>query len=236
MDMLMGGTDRRGHAGGLAQAGSGAACPLPGRRLRLCGPVRRRGGRGGRHAGAPPECVDRKGIRRPQTGQRRRHLPRRRGDRTRRPVGDPAGRRSRPADHRDRRRPRGRRGPGLGQHDRARPGHGGLRDHRPGVGRPADRERRGPGPRLTRRRDPGRHGQGAEPVVRRRSRGRGLGAAVPRRGLRGAGSGRAARVAAAVAAGGTVVDDSEAPSLTVIADQDGNRGVLCVDTSAATKD
>ncbi|MGA9747903.1 MAG: VOC family protein [Nocardioides sp.] len=36
------------------------------------------------------------------------------------------------------------------------------------------------------------------------------------------------RVAAAVAAGGTVVDDSNAPSLTVIADQDGNRGVLCV--------
>lgn len=43
------------------------------------------------------------------------------------------------------------------------------------------------------------------------------------------------RVAAAVAAGGTVIDDSEAPSLTVIADQDGNRGVVCVDVSAATK-
>ncbi|MGZ4496629.1 MAG: 4a-hydroxytetrahydrobiopterin dehydratase [Nocardioides sp.] len=36
------------------------------------------------------------------------------------------------------------------------------------------------------------------------------------------------RIAAAVAAGGTVVDDSESPSLTVVADQDGNRGVLCV--------
>ena len=36
------------------------------------------------------------------------------------------------------------------------------------------------------------------------------------------------RVAAAVAAGGAVVDDSNAPSLTVIADQDGNTGVLCV--------
>ncbi|MDT0164083.1 4a-hydroxytetrahydrobiopterin dehydratase [Actinotalea sp. AC32] len=36
------------------------------------------------------------------------------------------------------------------------------------------------------------------------------------------------RIAAAVAAGGTVVDDSESPSLTVIADQDGNTGVLCV--------
>ena len=38
----------------------------------------------------------------------------------------------------------------------------------------------------------------------------------------------AQRIAAAVAAGGTVVDDSESPGLTVIADQDGNRGVLCV--------
>lgn len=43
------------------------------------------------------------------------------------------------------------------------------------------------------------------------------------------------RVAAARAAGGTVVDDSEAPSLIVIADQDGNTGVLCADTSTATE-
>jgi 4a-hydroxytetrahydrobiopterin dehydratase len=35
------------------------------------------------------------------------------------------------------------------------------------------------------------------------------------------------RIAAAVAAGGTVVDDRD-PSLTVIADQDGNTGVVCV--------
>ena len=41
------------------------------------------------------------------------------------------------------------------------------------------------------------------------------------------------RVAAAVAAGATVVDDSDAPSLTVLADQDGNRGVICCDPSAA---
>lgn len=47
---------------------------------------------------------------------------------------------------------------------------------------------------------------------------------------------RAHRIAAAVAAGGTVVDDSEAPGLTVIADQDGNTGVLCVDVSAAAQD
>jgi 4a-hydroxytetrahydrobiopterin dehydratase len=44
------------------------------------------------------------------------------------------------------------------------------------------------------------------------------------------------RIAAALAAGGTVVDESNAPSLTVIADQDGNRGVVCVDISAAKKD
>jgi 4a-hydroxytetrahydrobiopterin dehydratase len=43
------------------------------------------------------------------------------------------------------------------------------------------------------------------------------------------------RIAAAVAAGGTVVDDSDAPSLTVIADQDGNKGILCVDTSVAQR-
>lgn len=43
------------------------------------------------------------------------------------------------------------------------------------------------------------------------------------------------RIVAAVAAGGTVVDDSEAPGLTVIADQDGNEGVVCVDVSAAKR-
>ncbi|HEV2797291.1 MAG TPA: VOC family protein, partial [Nocardioides sp.] len=47
---------------------------------------------------------------------------------------------------------------------------------------------------------------------------------------------REQRIAATVAAGGTVVDDSEAPGLTVIADQDGNTGVLCVDVSAAGQD
>ncbi len=40
------------------------------------------------------------------------------------------------------------------------------------------------------------------------------------------------RIAAAVAAGGTVVDDSSLPGLTVIADQDGNKGVVCFDVSA----
>ncbi len=44
------------------------------------------------------------------------------------------------------------------------------------------------------------------------------------------------RIAAAVAAGGTVVDDSAAPSLTVLADQDGNTGVLCVPGAPATND
>jgi 4a-hydroxytetrahydrobiopterin dehydratase len=42
------------------------------------------------------------------------------------------------------------------------------------------------------------------------------------------------RVAAAVAAGGTVVDDSQAPGLVVVADQDGNRGVVCCDASATS--
>lgn len=36
-----------------------------------------------------------------------------------------------------------------------------------------------------------------------------------------------ARIAAAVAAGGTVVDDAEAPSFTVLADTDGNRACVC---------
>jgi 4a-hydroxytetrahydrobiopterin dehydratase len=43
------------------------------------------------------------------------------------------------------------------------------------------------------------------------------------------------RIADALAAGGTVVDDSNAPSLTVIADQDGNRGIVCVDVAAANQ-
>ena len=41
------------------------------------------------------------------------------------------------------------------------------------------------------------------------------------------------RIDAAVAAGGTVVDDSQSPRLTVIADPDGNRGVLCADVAAS---
>jgi len=44
------------------------------------------------------------------------------------------------------------------------------------------------------------------------------------------------RIADAVAAGGTVVDDSDAPSLTVIADQDGNTGVVCVAEFQPTSD
>ena len=46
----------------------------------------------------------------------------------------------------------------------------------------------------------------------------------------------AQRIAAAVAAGGTVVDDSDAPALIVVADQDGNTGVVCVAQSPATTD
>jgi 4a-hydroxytetrahydrobiopterin dehydratase len=42
------------------------------------------------------------------------------------------------------------------------------------------------------------------------------------------------RIAAALAAGGTVVDDNNAPSLTVIADQDGNEAILAVAASPAS--
>jgi 4a-hydroxytetrahydrobiopterin dehydratase len=41
------------------------------------------------------------------------------------------------------------------------------------------------------------------------------------------------RIAAAVAAGGRIVDDSQAPSYTVIADQDGNRACVCTSLSPA---
>jgi 4a-hydroxytetrahydrobiopterin dehydratase len=41
------------------------------------------------------------------------------------------------------------------------------------------------------------------------------------------------RIAAAVAAGGTIVDDSQAPSYTVIADQDGNRACVCTSLARA---
>ncbi len=43
------------------------------------------------------------------------------------------------------------------------------------------------------------------------------------------------RIAGAVAAGGTIVDDSESPGLTVIADQEGNTGIICADLSAAPR-
>ncbi|MFW5470634.1 VOC family protein [Knoellia sp. CPCC 206435] len=42
-----------------------------------------------------------------------------------------------------------------------------------------------------------------------------------------------ARIAAAVAAGGVVVDDSEAPSFTVLADPDGNRACVCTSLRGA---
>lgn len=44
---------------------------------------------------------------------------------------------------------------------------------------------------------------------------------------------RETRLAAVLAAGGRVVDDTGAPATTVVADPDGNRGVLCVDAVAA---
>ncbi len=44
------------------------------------------------------------------------------------------------------------------------------------------------------------------------------------------------RIAAAVAAGGIVVDDSQAPSYTVIADQDGNKACVCTTLRAAKQE
>ncbi|HEX5772497.1 MAG TPA: hypothetical protein VFY11_16160 [Nocardioidaceae bacterium] len=41
------------------------------------------------------------------------------------------------------------------------------------------------------------------------------------------GSAAEQRIAAAVAAGGVVLDDSQTPSYTVIADQDGNKACVC---------
>jgi 4a-hydroxytetrahydrobiopterin dehydratase len=41
------------------------------------------------------------------------------------------------------------------------------------------------------------------------------------------------RIAAALAAGGVIVDDSQAPSYTVIADQDGNKACVCTMLAAA---
>lgn len=41
------------------------------------------------------------------------------------------------------------------------------------------------------------------------------------------------RIDAALAAGATVVDDSNGPSLVVLADQEGNTGIVCFDESAA---
>jgi 4a-hydroxytetrahydrobiopterin dehydratase len=43
------------------------------------------------------------------------------------------------------------------------------------------------------------------------------------------------RIAAAVAAGGIIVDDSEAPSYVVIADPDGNKACVCTDSLGLTR-
>ena len=155
--------------------------------------------------------------------------------RTRRRIGDPAGPRPRATDHRDRRRPQGRGRPGLGQRHRARPRHGTLRDHRPGVGR-----------LLTGSADARGHGSPSDEIRDASGRVPNLwfGDAdeheTPRRRFNVevyvAPEVVGQRIAAALAAGGTVVDDSDAPSLTVIADQDGNTGVICVDAAAATRD
>jgi len=45
----------------------------------------------------------------------------------------------------------------------------------------------------------------------------------------------AERISAAVAAGGVITDDSQAPSYTVIADQDGNKACVCTMLAPSTK-
>ena len=105
---------------------------------------------------------------------------------------------------------------------------GQLRCHRPGMGRPADRGRQRPratGHPATRsgiRRGASRTcGSGTPTSTRPRVSG-----STSRSMWRPRWPSSASRLP--IAAGGTVVDDSESPSLTVIADQDGNTGVICV--------
>ena len=96
--------------------------------------------------------------------------------------------------------------------------------------------RRVPGPGHAQRRDPRRHGPGAEPVVRRR-----------RRATRPRASGSTSRSTwrprwpssgspPPSPRAGPSSTTATRPSLTVIADQEGNRGVICADTSAAQQD
>ena len=103
------------------------------------------------------------------------------------------------------------------------------------CGRPTDRERRCPGPRDPRRRDPGCHGTGAGPESGDADEHEAPGQRFHIE-IYVAPEVAEQRIAAAVTADGFVVDDSDAPSLTVIADQDGNKGIVCVDASAAKKD
>ena len=108
--------------------------------------------------------------------------------------------------------------------DRAR--HGARRHDRAGVGSPAHRQRRLAGSRQHRRRRAGRHGTGADLWFQDTDEHE-----TPRQRFHldvwVAPEVAEQRIAAAVAAGGVIVDDSQAPSFTVIADPDGNKACVC---------
>ncbi len=221
MDML-GGDD---IARRLAPAGPGAARPLPRRRLRRRGPLRRRRRRGGGRGRAPPARGDRPGRRRPQAEHRGRDLPRGRRHRARRRVDDAAGRRPRPPHHRGRRRAGPHPRPGRRQRARARPRHPRLRAHRPGLGRAAHRRPREPRPGHARRRGARRGPAHPQPLVRRPRRGPRR-AARPRRGLRRP-RGRRPTHRRRRRRGRDRRRRQPGSRLVVLADPDGNRGVVC---------
>ena len=234
MDMLKGERDRRGRADRLAQAGPGTACPLPGRRLRRRRPVRRRGGRGGRRARTPPERVDRHGyvdlklvsddaIYRDDDGTEHvvEWLTQQDVDLARR-ITEIA------ADHEVAADPASVSVIELGL-DTAHsatiaPVWAALLTgdaEAQGRGTPSDEIRDATG------RVPNLWFGDADEHETPRQRFHVEVYVAPEVAEQ--------RIAAAVAAGGTVVDDSDAPSLTVIADQDGNTGVICVGQSPARK-
>ena len=232
-------TNRRCQPDRLAQAGTGTACPLRGRRLRHRRTVRHRGGRGGREMCArSPPCVcsiapgtstSGWSATTPSTATRAgteyvvEWVTQQDVDLARR-ISEIAADHDIAAD------------PAFGQPNRARPRHGALGVHRPRVGRPADGERRGPGPRLPKRRNPGCHGTGTEPVVRRRRRAPDPTSAVPHRGCRRRPRWPGNRSPPPSLGAEHSSMKATSPSLTVIADQDGNEAVVCVDVSATKKD
>ena len=109
-----------------------------------------------------------------------------------------------------------------GQPGRVRARHRGRRPDRPVLGRAAHRRRRRRGARHGVRPDR----PAAVGVVPGHRAARGAASALAPGRVGGTRGGRS-RIAAAVAAGGAVVYDSEAPSFTMLADPDGNKVCVC---------